>query len=951
VSELAFAYESAAQSRKLKTFLPAVQGELFFRAATFFGDVLGDEFGATTYLEKALGAFPGHAGAFERIDAQLTRIDDNKKLAELCVQTASHRPRPEQIELLKRAAHLFERAALEDKAIETYQQLVRLEPGNEELRNALEARFVRANRYRDVARMFEQALSTDPAPPSDEAARIRQKLIEVFANQLKEPERAMPHVEALLEADPSNAEARRVANRLLESKGLAARAAAALAAGATTTDERARYLGIELEHTRGPRRRDVLRRIGILKQDELDDAQGAFEAFEQALGIDPADDELRQRYMSLGIQLKGPLDVARTFARVSTVAKDAGVRSRITAEMGDLLLRGGDTKRARTTLAGVLSAPSADPGAVLTAARALSSVYETENDVKNLVEVLQRIGELSPLEGEKQLANERIAEICTNELGDVDRAIGAWRRLVESPARARALQALEPLYEEREQWIDLSFVLEQRSRDTANRDEARALAFRAAEVLTTRAKDVGSAAEAWRQLISTYGAARDVYEQWLPLLEQQRAWPELAEGLAKDAELAAPAERPLVLARLGNVYLQRTRDTDAAIDAFRRALDLDSSEKTSRATLEKLLLGTEHRLAASAVLEPIYRGEMNAQGLLRVLEIRASSSPIVQDRLAALEEAAHVAQDVSTDKAIEIVARGLAEAVESLEPIGPWLDRFNRTAAGVDPKRRAALLAKALGERPIDSPALLGLAVLVGEESYAAGDVAAALAAYRSALAYEPSSAELIARVDQLLQEQGNPEERVALYRAALERGPDSARRRQLLHSIGTIERYELLNAQAAIGAYRRAVLDDPGDREAHGALVGLYTETEAWDDLCDLLEDYLSHASSPEETRGARAQLAQVATDHGQGLRGAIHAGALLGDPQIGETELDLVERVAAALGDQVLLCGVLERRVRESADPKEQVECLDRLATLAQTNGDSAHAIERLRQAADVA
>ena len=63
VSELAFAYESSAQSRKLKTFVPAVQAELFFRAATFFGDVLGDEIGATTYLERALAVFPGHAGA------------------------------------------------------------------------------------------------------------------------------------------------------------------------------------------------------------------------------------------------------------------------------------------------------------------------------------------------------------------------------------------------------------------------------------------------------------------------------------------------------------------------------------------------------------------------------------------------------------------------------------------------------------------------------------------------------------------------------------------------------------------------------------------------------------------------------------------------------------------------------------------------------------------------
>ena len=91
VSELAFAYESVSQGRKLKTFLPPVQAELYFRAAAFFGEVLGDEFGATTYLEKALTAWPAHTGAFERIDAQLTRVDDNKKLADLCVHTA-HAP-------------------------------------------------------------------------------------------------------------------------------------------------------------------------------------------------------------------------------------------------------------------------------------------------------------------------------------------------------------------------------------------------------------------------------------------------------------------------------------------------------------------------------------------------------------------------------------------------------------------------------------------------------------------------------------------------------------------------------------------------------------------------------------------------------------------------------------------------------------------------------------------
>jgi|GEM_PF-405214 len=955
VSELAFAYESVSQGRKLKTLLPNVQAELYYRAAGFFGEVLGDEFGATTYLEKALTAWPAHVGAFERIDAQLTRVDDNKKLADLCIHTATHRSKPDQGMLLRRAAILYERANLEDKAIETYQNLVKLEPGDEELRNALEARYVKANRYRDVARMLEQALATDPPPDAESAGRIRSKLIDVFANQLKEPERAMPHVEALLEADPTHPDARRVATRLLESKGLAARAAAALAEGAPTTEERARFLGIELENTRGPRRRDVLRRIGILKQEELGDPQGALEAFEQALSIDPADDDLRRRYVELGTALKGPLEVARTFARVSTVAKDAAIRSRITAEMGELLLRGGDAKRARTTLAGVISAASADPAAVLTAARALAGVYEAENDAKNLVEVLSRIGEMSADEAEKQRANERVAQICSDDLHDVERAVAAWRRLVDSPARDRALAALEPLYEQRADWMDLSFVLEQRAKDMVSnggdRGQARELSFRAAEVLTQKAKDATSASEAWRQMLETYGPARDVYAQYAPLLEAQRQWPELASSLVHDAQLAPPEERAAILSRLGNVYLTRTRDQDAAIEAFKSALANDPQDKTSRATLEKLLAAGEHRLAAASVLEPIYRREDEVNGLLRVLDIKAQLSPIVTDRLSALEEAADVAISVSREKALDVVGRGLAEAVESNESIGPWLGRFDLFAGDTDRKKRAAILGKGLGEHAVDSPELLVLAKRVGEEHAASGDVGAALTALRKALAYEPSSTELLARVDELLRESGNPEERVALYRAALERGPEAARRKELLHSIGSIERYELMNPDAAIGAYKRALKDDPTDQAAHAALVELYAETEAWDDLCDVLESHLPNASSTEEARRARSQLAEVAAAHGQPERAALHAKALLAEADLAAADLDLVERVAIAISDTGLVRNVLERRVEDAADPGQTVQCLERLAKLDREAGDLKQATERLGQAADVA
>ncbi len=962
VSELAFAYESVAQGRKLKTLLPPVQAELFYRAARLTGDVLGDEFGATRYLEKALSAYPGHVGAFEQIDAQLTDVSDSKKLGDLCVSAAAHRPRDEQLVLLKRAATLYEGANLEDKVIACYQSLVRLEPDNESLRSALEARYVKANRYRDVARMLEQALGTDP-PPAD-SGRIREKLIDVFANLLQEPERAIAHVEALLEGDKAHPDARRVAMRLLDSKGLAGRAAAALARGAETTEEHVRYVTIELENTRGPRRRDVLMRLGILKQDELDDPQGALTAFEQALAIDPADTELRRRYVVLGSELKGPLEVARTFARVMTLAKDASVRSLMTAEMGDLHFRGGDVKRARTMLVGVLSAPNAAAAAVLVAARALVNVYEADKDTQNLVEVLARIVETSDDPEEKESANERAARLCTAS-GDVDRAIAAWRAIVDASdppasaeegipsARDRALVALEPLYEQRGDWADLAFVLQLRAERMPDRSAARILSFRAAELITQKVKDTHRALEAWRAMVSTYGPARDVYAQWIPILESKREWTELADALTHDATLAPSAEKAAIFARLGSVYLARMRKQDAAVEAFRNALAIDPREKTSRATLEKVLASGDHRLEAAAVLEPLYRRENDSVGLLRVLDIRALLSADVHDRLGALEEAAVVAFSISRETALDLVSRGLAQAASGGEPVGPWLGRFDLFAGDADPKRRAALLAKGLADHPVTNPDLLVLARRVGEELAAAGDVSGALAALRRALAYEPSSTDLLARVDELLREQGNPEERVALFRATLDRETEPARQKQLLHSIGTIERAELGNRPAAIDAYRRALESDPAvhDSVAHDALIELYGETSAWENLCDLLETHLPHATTAEGARRTRAQLAEVASAHGQNERAALHAKDLLNEAELTTSELDLVERVATTIGDLELLRAVLDRRVRESADPRQQVQCIERLAQLDRDAGDASRTADRLRQGADIA
>jgi tetratricopeptide (TPR) repeat protein len=963
LSELAFAYEAVSQGRRMRTMSPQVMAEFLYRAGTFFAGAFGDETGAAAYLERALAAMPTHPGAFEQLEAALTRRGELRRVAELYTTAAQHRAKADQTSLLRRAAALYEQVpGADERAVEIYQQLLRLDPSDEGSRGSLESRYLRANRHRDVARLLEQALAVDPPPPEEGQLRLRTRLIELYDGQLQEPERSMPHIEAVLAKDPPNENARRVALKLLNVKGLASRAAAALAEACDKwghPEDVARFLAIELEHTRGPKRFAVLRRIGLLRQDRLKDPTGAYEAFEAALALDPSDDQVRERYAGLCVKLGRALDGARTLTRVGTAAREPHVRARLNAAIGELLREGGDLKRARAQFVAILATSQVDELATLRAAHALVDIYTQEADSASLADVLQRIAVVD-LDPERRLAaSEQLAHLAQGILADPHRAIGAWRQIVAAPPeeagerRERALAALEPLYEAERDAAELAFVLEERAKITKDKGKARAIMFRAATVLTTLTTEVVRASHAWKQLVDRYGASRDALEQWIPLLESQRAWADLAQALAADAQLAPESERAAIWARLAHVRLQRTNEKEAAIEAFKQALAVDPHEKSSRTTLEKLLTIGENRLAAGAVLEPIYRSEGNQAGLLRVLELRAGLGASVEDRLAALDEAIAVSEPMPSTqpRALEFAGRALAEAVSGGEPLEPWLLKFERHAGTADPKKRAQLLAKALGDKPVASDELAVLARRAGEALASCGDVAGALSAYKRALAYAPSNAELIARVDDLLREQGSPRERVALYRAALDRGVDKKRRRELLHTIGQIEREDLKSPKAAVEAYVAALEDDPDDRDAQAALVELLTELGAWEELCDLL-DRLTSRASIDEARRTRAQLAEIAAAHGQSERAESECRILLADAGTEPHQLEAVERVAKQLNDPELAYSVYVRRSREADDPREQIAWLEKLATLqAEKQRDTEGAIATWKQAARVA
>src|SRR5215472_9622934 len=126
LSELAFGFETVSQGKRLKTLPPPVAAEFLFQAAHFFGDVVSDDIGAVSYLERALTVAPTHSASFAKIEHLLQKTDHTGKLAEVYVASAQHRPRTEQAPLLRRAAELLSQVDdADDRVIDLLQQALR----------------------------------------------------------------------------------------------------------------------------------------------------------------------------------------------------------------------------------------------------------------------------------------------------------------------------------------------------------------------------------------------------------------------------------------------------------------------------------------------------------------------------------------------------------------------------------------------------------------------------------------------------------------------------------------------------------------------------------------------------------------------------------------------------------------------------------------------------------
>lgn len=828
---------------------------------------------------------------FERQRELALQAQDAMRLARVYLTATQAAPLEERVALLRQALIQLQPLKDSDTAqLDVEVELVKSNPTDSALADRVTAKLRAFEKHKELGNLLEALVATGTPVQSDARLEYRAELLDLYANKLNDRGRSAEQLVHLLDAGTIRPDWLARAEDLSQNRAwlklLGPNLARAYERSNRPTDELS-VLNRELEVARGPRLAEVRRRLAILRQDVLDDADGALEMLEPLVSTDPADDEMRGRFLELSGQRGRKQEAARRLMRAMTSVHDMAARARIGLDLGKLWQQNDDRQAATAAYLEVLRTRAEDP-AVLMAAEALDALgvpLDAEADRDRLWAVCS----LGTQPEARRAAAEALLKSCEGEQAVDDlRATALEAIAATAPERAiESLLALEALYTDRRDFQHLIPVLE--------------------------------------RILAAEGTAEASYRV---LLASQRA------------------ER---LAQLGSLRRDVADDAAGALKAFAEALTIDPRQAVSLDALLDWMNNGPYRLESAAILEPYLRAQHSHVELLVSLGARTEFDPDPEKRLLAATEALTLFEQglVPTDSAAWFCAHGLKAALEcSEEQANKWASALENVCAG-NATVEADGLETALGDRVVDNATVFSLTIRAIIRLIEVQRFERASTRLADAQKFDATDPQLLALADVIGQVHGDePAERLQRIESAIA-SETGARRVALLTIRASIERSVFGPGERELETWTKVIEADPSSVAAHQALCEIYVTSGK----AELLEPELRRALAnvpPEDKDAVRWKLAELLASQQRGHEALELYREVLQSDKVDSVGLAHAAKLAKQAGDVALQHDVLQRRVDIAQSRLDRATALEALGThLLDALGSGESAVDNYRRA----
>ena len=849
---------------------PPLRGEILMHVAATYDELVGNRSEAERVYREVLDLDKTNADLTLPAARSLERIyvaaGDNARLAEILrIEVALELESATRQRILGRLGELCERELLDnDGAIAAWRQRLDEAGDDEPALSALDRLYEKTERFRDLVDVMRRRaeISTDAAV----RRRLLERIAEAFWKRLDSAPDAIDAYRTLLSDYGPDGDSLRALETLFQSS--------------ERWDDLADTLEqhIEIASSDGERL-ELLAKLGDIKRERLLDMPSALTVYRRALSLDSRHAASRAALNTLLESKDAP--ARREAAQVlRPILEGEGAYEQLLHVLEIEIETSDDSLEKLSSLELALNVAErslSDSGRAFGYAERAVRAAVGHTDLVPWFSHLDRLAAAtgrqreqvgllcdvvpSIFDGEVQLdVTLKIADVARNKLQDRELAREYYKKALEIRADERkALAALESLYEESGDAKNLLEVLERRA-DIAESDEnKRQLMFRRARLLSDVLDDKAQAIEVYQVILdlSLDRAAVDALEV---LYTGAERWVDLIALYERqlDAKLGSPADLHV---NIGRVASRNQGNIALAFDELEEALKIDRQHAGAIAELERLLVSApelEHRAHAAALLEPVYLARADYTRVMDTIRARLEYAPSPEERRELLTRLAKLYEEQKEDyrQALETIARLLHEDVSD-ETTVHELERLSKVAGAEE--RLAEIYAAELNTIDADDANTAKLAKRTGELFDALGKSDRALEFYRRALGFSPESRPLFDSIDSILKRLSRHEERVKLYRDALDYRFDPADRLATLHTIASLERRDLGRPDDAIETYRAALEVEDMDPRTLDALTELYVERERWDDLADLYLRRADAAVEPGVSAEYRLSLAKL--------------------------------------------------------------------------------------------
>ncbi len=623
--QLAERYEDLAQIYLTKaTILPSPdeQKEYLYRAATIYEELLERPQDAIGVYQRALEIDPEDLQSLDKLIELYLRLEQWEKLLEVYTQKADIVVDPdEKKRLYAEVGAVYERELTDhDKAIDSYQRILEIDPGDITALQRLDALYQATENWEELLSVLERLadLVSDPA----EVLSYRYRIADLWHHRLGDPLRAVEIYRDILELMPDHEPTLNALESMVSANVEPLAAAGVLEPIYRQMGEwpkLVRVHEVQVAHEEDPLRKvDLLHQIAELHQTRLDDPVAAFEAFARSLPLDNRHEQTLLSLESLAELTDKWEELTRLYDR-----EIERIREEQPDEVIDLALR---TAQIYAVHVGNVDAAierykivvEADP-AHRDAITALDQLYETSERWEDLAGILQKEIEVAGSPDEVLSLQFRLGRVYQEHLGQVDAAIEQYREiLAAAPEHTPALGALEmlfaegvkplqigeilePLYRMQEAWDRLLNVHEYQLNYQEDPIERVSMMHRIAEIAEERAND-HERAFLWVQRALLEDPAHDhslsEAERLGSLLD---GWAQLANTYADTlGATEVPEHKVHIGKRLARVYEEELGDVARAEETYRYVLGVDERDEETLEALDRIYVehGAHDSLAA-----------------------------------------------------------------------------------------------------------------------------------------------------------------------------------------------------------------------------------------------------------------------------------------------------------------------------------------------------------------